>query len=52
LIFVAIPPPRKEAVVQALLPVSANKVARLPHYGAKQIRIVAETNSIIVPITR
>jgi len=52
LIFVAVPPPRSEAVVQALLPVSASKVSHLPHYGAKQIRIVAETNSIVVPITR
>jgi hypothetical protein len=51
-IFVAIPPPRKQAVVQALLPVSARKVTKLPRYGAKQIRIVAETNSIVVPITR
>ena len=51
-IFVAIPPPREKAVVQALLPVSASKIAKLPRYGAKQIRIVAETNSIVVPITR
>lgn len=51
-IFVAIPPSRQKAVVQALLPVSASKVAKLPRYGAKEIRIVAETNSIVVPITR
>jgi len=51
-IFVAIPPARQKAVVQALLPVSASKVAKLPHYGAKEIRILAETNSIVVPITR
>jgi hypothetical protein len=51
-IFVAIPPSRQKAVVQALLPVSASKVAKLPRYGAKEIRIVAETNSITVPITR
>ena len=52
LIFVAIPPAREKAVVQALLPVSASKIAKLPRYGAKEIRIVAETNSIVVPITR
>ena len=51
-IFVAIPPTRQKAVVQALLPVSASKVTKLPHYGAKEIRIVGETNSIVVPITR
>jgi hypothetical protein len=51
-IFVAIPPPPSQAVVQALLPVSARKVAKLPRYGAKEIRIVTETNSITVPITR
>jgi hypothetical protein len=51
-IFVAIPPARQKAVVQALIPVSANKVTKLPRYGAKEIRIVAETNSIVVPITR
>ena len=51
-IFVAIPPPPQKAVVQALLPVSASTVAKLPRYGAKEIRIVAETNSIVVPITR
>jgi hypothetical protein len=52
MIFVAIPPARKESVVQALLPVTASKIAHLPHYGAKQITIVAEKNSITVPITR
>lgn len=51
-IFVAIPPPSKQAVVQALLPVSARKVTKLPRYGAKEIEIVSETNSIVVPITR
>lgn len=51
-IFVAIPPSREKTVVQALLPVNASKVTTLPRYGAKEIRIVAETNSIVVPITR
>jgi hypothetical protein len=52
LIFVGIPPSRQKSVVQALLPVSASKIAKLPRYGAKEIRIVAKTNSIVVPITR
>lgn len=50
--FVARPPGPRETVVSALLPVSASKIVKLPHYGAKQIRVVGETNSVIVPITR
>lgn len=49
--FVARPPGPDEVVVQALLPIAARKVARLPGYGTVEIRIVAETNSIVVPIT-
>ena len=50
--FVAHPPGPRKAVVEALLPVSATKITKLPHYGAKRIRIVGKTNSVIVPITR
>jgi hypothetical protein len=50
--FVARPPGRREAVVQALLPVAALKRARLPNYGTLRVKIIAETNSLIVPISR
>lgn len=50
--FVARPPGRREAVVQALLPVAALKRARLPNYGTMRVKIIAETNSLIVPISR
>ncbi|HEX4295764.1 MAG TPA: hypothetical protein VHZ29_16640 [Rhizomicrobium sp.] len=50
--FVARPPAPREAVVQALLPVAVRKLARLPNYGTIRVKIIAETNSLIVPITR
>jgi hypothetical protein len=50
--FVARPPGRREAVVQALLPVVALKRARLPNYGTVRVKIIAETNSVTVPISR
>jgi hypothetical protein len=50
--FVARPPAPREAVVQALLPVAVRKVARLPNYGTVRVKIIAETNSLTVPITR
>ncbi|MBV8976320.1 MAG: hypothetical protein JO261_00860 [Alphaproteobacteria bacterium] len=48
--FLARPPSPRETVVQALLPISVRKVVPLPHYGAKEIEIVAESNALIVPI--
>jgi hypothetical protein len=50
--FVARPPAPTEAVVQALLPVATRKVARLPSYATVKVKIIAETNSIVVPINR
>ncbi|HVZ91972.1 MAG TPA: hypothetical protein VG843_09985 [Rhizomicrobium sp.] len=50
-LFVAKPPLRVNSVVQALIPIGARKAAPLPRYGAKQVRVIAQTNSIIVPIT-
>ena len=50
--FVARPPASREIVVQALLPVAARKVARLPNYATVRVKIIAETNSLTVPITR
>jgi len=49
--FVARPPAPNEVVVQQLLPTAARKIAKLPGYGTVQIKIVAETNSLVVPIT-
>jgi hypothetical protein len=50
--FVARPPGPHTAVVQALLPVAALKRARLPSYGSVRVKIISETNSVTVPITR
>src|SRR5262249_43369857 len=50
--FVARPPAPKEVVVQSLLPVTARKVAKLPHTATTKVKIIAETNSLIVQITR
>jgi hypothetical protein len=50
--FVATPPRHRAAVAHAILPVSARLAARLPHYGVVQVKIVSQTNSVTVPITR
>ena len=49
--FVARPPQRSAAVVQAIVPVSAKIMTGLPRYGAVEVRIVSESNSLTVPIT-
>lgn len=49
--FVARPPAPKDVVVQSLLPVAARKVATLPSYGTVQVKIISETNSIVVQVT-
>lgn len=48
--FLATPPSGRAMVIQAILPVQATLNAPLPHYGAVQVKIVAETNSVTVPI--
>ena len=48
--FVATPPRRRAAVVHAILPVGARLAARLPHYGAVQVKVVSQTNSVMVPV--
>jgi hypothetical protein len=50
--FVARPPASRDAVVQALLPISVRKTLSLPRYGARDVKITAKTNSVTVPITR
>ena len=49
--FMARPPRRSAAVVQAILPVSAKLEMGLPRYSAVEVRFVSETNSLTVPIT-
>lgn len=48
--FLATPPPTKHAVAQSILPVKATLKTGLPHYGTVQVKVVSETNSVIVPI--
>jgi len=49
--FVARPPGPDAVVVQQILPIAVKKVARLPNYAAAKVEIVAETNSVTVPLT-
>ena len=49
--FMARPPRHRAAVVQAILPVSAKLKTGLPRYGAVEVKIVSENNSVTVPIT-
>jgi len=49
--FLATPPSKDEAVIQALLPVSATLTAGLAPYGTTEIKVEAETNSQTVPYT-
>jgi hypothetical protein len=48
--FVATPPGHRAAVAHAILPVSARLAAPLPHTGAVRVKIVSQTNSVMVPI--
>ena len=50
--FVATPPRYRATVAHAILPVSARLAAPLPRYGVVQVKIVSQTNSVTVPITR
>ena len=47
--FLATPPAKDAAVIQALLPVSAMLTAPLAPYGTTQVEVVGETNSVTVP---
>jgi hypothetical protein len=50
--FVATPPRHRAAVAHAILPVSTRLAAPLPRTGVVQVKIVSQTNSVTVPITR
>ncbi|MGN6148931.1 MAG: hypothetical protein ACTHPD_10365, partial [Rhizomicrobium sp.] len=43
--LIATPPAPDAIVIQALIPVSATLVTKLPPYGVTQIKVDAETNS-------
>lgn len=49
--FQATPPPPGAAVIQALLPMKAIAVFPLPRYATVQVKVTAESNSVIAPIT-
>lgn len=48
--LVAMPPAPDAMVVQALIPVSATLVTKLPPYGVTKIKVDAETNSTTADI--
>ena len=50
--FLAMPPRHRAAVAHAILPVGASLAARLPHYGVVQVKVVSQTNSVMVPISQ
>lgn len=50
--FLATPPAKDAAVIQALLPVSATITVGLPRYATTNVKIVAESNDITVPIAK
>ncbi len=47
--FLATPPAKDEAVIQALLPVSATLAAPLAPYGVTQVKVVAQSNNVVTP---
>ena len=48
--FMAVPPPRGSAVIQALLPVAADLATRLRRPPAGAVRVVSETNDVTTQI--
>jgi len=48
--FVATPPPKGAAVIQALLPIAATITIGLPRYATTKVKVVAETNAITAAI--
>ena len=49
--FMATPPRHRAAVAHAILPVGARLTAQPPYYGIVQVKIVSQTNSVMVPIS-
>jgi hypothetical protein len=50
--FMATPPRHRAAVAHAILPVGAHIAARLPRTGVVQVKVVSQTNSVMVPISQ
>ena len=50
--FLAAPPAKGSAVIQALLPVSATVTVGLPRYATTRVMVKAETNAATAEITR
>jgi hypothetical protein len=48
--FLATPPRGHEVVIQALLPVTVTAKFTLPHYATVQVKVLAESNSVIAQI--
>ena len=48
--FLASPPAKTSAVIQALLPVSATITVALPRYATTKVTVKAETNSVTADI--
>jgi hypothetical protein len=51
-VFVALPPPPRSMVVQAVLPVRASVTVPMPNPRIKSVRVAAETNSVTAKIAR
>jgi hypothetical protein len=52
IVFVALPPPPKSVVVQAILPVQARVTVPVPSRKIISVRVAGETNSVSAKITR
>jgi hypothetical protein len=48
--FLATPPTSDTVVIQALLPIQTTATFPLPRYGAVQVTVVAQSNSVTAPI--
>ena len=48
--FLATPPVSEAVVIQALVPISTTATFPLPPYAVTQVKVVAETNSVMAPI--
>ena len=49
--FLATPPAKGTAVIQGFLPVAASLTLSLPRYATTDVKVVAQTNAVTVPIT-
>lgn len=52
IVFVALPPPPKSMVVQAVLPVQATVTVPMPNHKITTVKVATETNSVVAKISR